>query len=160
MNERAAAKRRVVVVGAGNAALCAALAAREEGASVTVLERAPWAERGGNSRFTMAAMRFAYDGLDDLREVATGLTEEEVEASDFGTYPARRFVEDLERTGGGRANPKLVEILVSESRRTLRWMRGHGVEFVPLYTGQAFEVDGKRRFWGGLTLQARGGGPG
>ena len=160
MKERAAVKRRVVVVGAGNAALCAALAAREEGASVTVLERAPRAERGGNSRFTMAAMRFAYDGLDDLREVAGGLTEEEVEASDFGTYPARRFVEDLERTGGGRANPQLVETLVAESRRTLRWMRGQGVEFVPLYAGQAFEVDGKRRFWGGLTLQARGGGPG
>ncbi|MYA09354.1 MAG: FAD-binding dehydrogenase [Holophagales bacterium] len=160
MEERAAVKRRVVVVGAGNAALCAALAAREEGASVTVLERAPRAERGGNSRFTMAAMRFAYDGLDDLREVATGLTEEEIEASDFGTYPARRFVEDLERTGGGRANPDLVGILVGKSRRTLRWMRRQGVEFVPLYAGQAFEVDGKRRFWGGLTLQARGGGPG
>ncbi len=141
MEERAV-KRRVVVVGAGNAALCAALAAREEGVAVTVLERAPRAERGGNSRFTMAAMRFAYDGLDDLREVAGGLTEEEVEASDFGTYPARRFIEDLERTGGGQANPELVETLVGESRRTLRWMRGQGVEFVPLYAGQAFEVDG------------------
>lgn len=160
MGERAALNRHVIVVGAGNAALCAALAAREEGASVTVLERAPRAERGGNSRFTMAAMRFVYDSLDDLREVADGLTEKEVEASDFGTYPARRFIEDLERTGGGRANPDLVEILVGESRRTLCWMRGQGVEFVPLYAGQAFEVDGKRRFWGGLTLQARGGGPG
>lgn len=160
MEERAAVERRVVVVGAGNAALCAALAAREEGASVTVLERAPRAERGGNSRFTMAAMRFAYGGLDDLREVAGSLSEEEIEASDFGTYPARRFIEDLERTGGGQTNPELVETLVGESRRTLRWMRGRGVEFVPLYAGQAFEVDGKRRFWGGLTLQARGGGPG
>ena len=160
MEERAALKRRVVVVGAGNAALCAALAAREEGASVTVLERAPRAERGGNSRFTMAAMRFVYDGLDDLREVAGSLSEEEIEASDFGTYPARRFMEDLERTGGGQAKPELVETLVGESRRTLRWMRGQGVEFVPLYDGQAFEVDGKRRFWGGLTLQARGDGPG
>ena len=160
MEERAAIKRRVVVVGAGNAALCAALAAREEGASVTVLERAPRAERGGNSRFTMAAMRFVYGGLDDLREVAGSLSEEEIEASDFGTYPARRFIEDLERTGGGQAKPELVETLVGESRRTLRWMRGQGVEFVPLYAGQAFEVDGKRRFWGGLTLQARGGGPG
>ena len=157
---RAATGRRVVVVGAGNAALCAALAARQEGASVTVLERAPWAERGGNSRFTMAAMRFAYGGLDDLREVAGGLSEEEIAASDFGTYPERRFARDLERTGGGQADPELVETLVTRSRATLRWMRGLGVEFVPLYAGQAFEVDGKRRFWGGLTLQARGGGPG
>ena len=160
MQDQAPARRRVVVVGAGNAALCAALAARQEGAAATVLERAPRAERGGNSRFTMAAMRFAYDGLDDLRQVASGLTEDEVAASDFGTYPERQFAEDLERTGGGRANPELARTLVRESRPTLRWMRGLGVEFVPLYAGQAFEVDGKRRFWGGLTLQARGGGPG
>ncbi len=152
--------RRVIVVGAGNAALCAALAAREEGAAVTALERAPRAERGGNSRFTMAAMRFAYRGLDELREVAGGLTEEEIAASDFGTYPKERFAEDLERTGGGRADPELASTLVARSRPTLRWMRELGVEFVPLYAGQAFEVDGKRRFWGGLTLQARGGGPG
>ena len=56
----------VVVVGAGNAAMCAALAARETGASVAVLERAPEDERGGNTRFTAGAMRVAYDGLDDL----------------------------------------------------------------------------------------------
>ena len=54
----------VVVVGAGNAALCAALAARENGARVAVLERATKREHGGNSRFTMASMRFAYDGIE------------------------------------------------------------------------------------------------
>ena len=152
--------RRVVVVGAGNAALCAALAAREAGAAVTVLERAPRAEHGGNSRFTMAAMRFSYGGLEELREIAAALTAEEIRASDFGSYPERQFVQDLERMSGGRAEPELVRTLVTRSRPTLRWMRGLGVEFVPLYAGQAFEVDGKRRFWGGLTLQARGGGPG
>ena len=56
----------VIVVGAGNAALCAAHAAREAGARVVMLERAPEAESGGNSRFTAGAFRFAYDGLDDL----------------------------------------------------------------------------------------------
>lgn len=160
MEDRAAVRRRVVVVGAGNAALCAALAARENGASVTVLERAPRGEHGGNSRFTMAAMRFVYNDLDELREVATDLSAGEIATSDFGAYGERQFTEDLERTSGGRGDPRLVETLVSRSRQTLRWMRRRGVEFVPLYAGQAFEVDGKRRFWGGLTLQARGGGPG
>ena len=56
----------VIVVGAGNAALCAALAAAEAGARVTVLERAPEAEAGGNSRFTAGAFRCVYDGVDDL----------------------------------------------------------------------------------------------
>ena len=56
----------VVVVGAGNAALCAAIAARENNARVLVLERAPESEKGGNSYFTAGGFRFAHDGLDDV----------------------------------------------------------------------------------------------
>src|SRR3546814_2693107 len=56
----------VIVVGAGNAAMCAAIAAAQNGAQVLVLERAPEAERGGNTRFTAGGMRCVYDGLDDL----------------------------------------------------------------------------------------------
>ena len=62
----------VVVVGAGNAAMCAALAAREQGVEVIVLERAPEDEAGGNTRFTAGAIRFAYNGLDDLRAADAG----------------------------------------------------------------------------------------
>ncbi len=64
----------VLVVGAGNAALCAAISAREHGADVLVLERAPIEERGGNSRFTAGGMRFAYGGMDDLEKVVTDLS--------------------------------------------------------------------------------------
>ena len=67
-----------MVVGAGNAALTAALAAREQGAKVLVLERAPFDERGGNSRYTAGAIRFAYEGLDDLLKVMPDLNEEEI----------------------------------------------------------------------------------
>ncbi len=67
-----APKADVVVEGAGNAALCAALAARDQGASVTVLERDGEDERGGNSRFAQGAVRFAYDGLEDVRAPIAG----------------------------------------------------------------------------------------
>ena len=68
----------VVVIGGGNAALCAALAAREGGASVLVLEKAPEAERGGNSFFTAGGFRFAHQGLEDLRrDVIPDLSDEE-----------------------------------------------------------------------------------
>ncbi len=68
----------VVVVGAGNAAMCAALAAAEQGVSVLILERAPQNESGGNSRFTAGAFRCVYNGVDDLRALMPDLTDEEV----------------------------------------------------------------------------------
>ena len=58
----------VVVVGAGNAACCAALSARENGASVIMLERAPESLRGGNTAFTAGAMRVAYNGTQDIEQ--------------------------------------------------------------------------------------------
>ena len=150
----------VVVVGGGNAALCAALAARERGSEVLLLERAPEAERGGNSRFTAGAMRVTYDGVDDLRELMPDLGDEEVRRTDFGTYTRDDFFADMGRITRYRADPELTEILVSTSFETLKWMRGQGVRFAPMYGRQAFEIDGRFRFWGGLTVEAWGGGPG
>src|SRR2546428_13379861 len=86
----------VIVVGAGNAALCGALSAREHGARVVVLECAPEAEAGGNSRFAGGVMRFAFDGVDDLRKVAD-LADEEVAGADFGTYTRAQYFDDLFR---------------------------------------------------------------
>ncbi|HET8610238.1 MAG TPA: FAD-dependent oxidoreductase, partial [Burkholderiales bacterium] len=67
----------VIVVGAGNAAACAALAAREAGARVVMLEAAPQAECGGNSRYTAGAMRFVFNGADDLAQAITDLSDDE-----------------------------------------------------------------------------------
>lgn len=150
----------VVVIGAGNAAMCAALAAREEGASVLVLERAPEDERGGNTRFTAGAIRCVYDGIDDLKALMPDLTNEEIANTDFGTYTAEKFHDDMGRVTEYRANPDLVELLVDRSRPTLRWMREKGVRFAPIWGRQAFKVDGRFKFWGGLTVEAWGGGPG
>ncbi|HTW87368.1 MAG TPA: FAD-dependent tricarballylate dehydrogenase TcuA [Candidatus Binataceae bacterium] len=150
----------VLIAGAGNAGMCAALAARERGASVAVLERAPLAERGGNSAFTAGAFRVAYASLDDLVALMPDLSEEEKRDTDFGTYTEDQFFEDMGRVTQYRADPDLVEILVRRSHATLRWMRSHGVRFVPMYGRQAFKVGGKFKFWGGLTVEASGGGPG
>ncbi len=149
----------VIVVGAGNAALCAALAAEEAGASVLVLERAPEHAAGGNSRFTAGAMRFAHNGIEDLKTLVD-LTEEEIRTTDFGTYPTDAFFDDMFRVTRFRTDPDLVECLVNRSLETMQWMRGKGVRFVPSYGRQAFKIEGKFRFWGGLCLDASGGGPG
>lgn len=150
----------VLVIGAGNAAMCAALSARENGAEVLVLERAPKKERGGNSTFTAGAIRFAYNGLEDLKTVVTDLTEEEIANTDFGTYTEEQFYDDMCRVTEYRTDPVLADILVSKSLETMQWMRSKKVRFTPIYGRQAFKVDGKFKFWGGLTVEAVGGGPG
>ncbi|MBO0751051.1 MAG: FAD-dependent tricarballylate dehydrogenase TcuA [Bradyrhizobiaceae bacterium] len=150
----------VIVVGAGNAAFCAALAASEQGASVLVLEAAPEDESGGNSRFTAGAIRVAYDGIDDIRALVPDLTAEEVETTDFGTYTRDQFFDDMARVTQDRADPDLVELLVTRSFDTLKWMTTKGVRLIPIYGRQAFKIDGRFKFWGGLTLEAVGGGPG
>lgn len=150
----------VVVVGGGNAALCSAIAAREGGASVLVLERAPFEERGGNSAFTAGAMRFAYDGVEDIVALVPDLAPEQLRTTDFGTYSESAFLADLARVTEYRTDPDLAEVLVGRSFETMRWLRNKGVRFLPIYGRQAFRVDGRFKFWGGLTLEAMGGGPG
>src|SRR6266567_3233726 len=150
----------VIVVGAGNAALWAALSAREGGARVIVLERAPFAERGGNSTFTAGAIRVAYNGVDDLVALVPDLSEEEKHTTDFGTYTEDQYFDDMARVTQHRGDPDLVELLVRRSHATLKWLSGKGVRFVPIYGRQAFKVGGRFKFWGGLTVEASGGGPG
>ena len=150
----------VIVVGAGNAAFCAAMAAQEKGASVLVLERAPQDENGGNSRFTAGAFRVAYDGVDDLRSLMPDLTDDEIANSDFGTYTTDQFFDDMFRVTRFRTDPELCERLVRNSYDSLKWMQKKGVRLVPIWGRQAYKIDGKFKFWGGLTVESWGGGPG
>src|ERR1700733_13445720 len=123
-------------VGAGNAGVCAALAAAESGVSVLVLERAPEAESGGNSRFTAGAFRCVYDGGDDLRALMPDLTEAEGASADFGTYTEGQFFDDMGRITEYRTDPEMCELLVTRSRPTIRWMQGQGVRFMPIWGRQ------------------------
>jgi hypothetical protein len=79
----------VVVAGAGNAALCAACAARQEGARVLVLEKAPRELRGGNTRFTTGAMRFAYSSPEDVLALIPDLSPVERANVEFNLRPGR-----------------------------------------------------------------------
>jgi glycine/D-amino acid oxidase-like deaminating enzyme len=84
----------VLVIGKGNAALCAALAARDGSATVTILEAASEEESGGNSAFAGGVMRFAFDGVDDLKRIID-LTPEEIASSDFGINTRDEYFDDL-----------------------------------------------------------------
>jgi tricarballylate dehydrogenase len=152
-------KYDVIVVGGGNAALCAALSARENGARVLLLERSPEEERGGNSSYTEGLMRFCYQGSEDIRALSPDLTKEEME-SDFGAYTEDNFFDDMARITHDRTDPDLCEILVRRSNETMHWLSRNGVKFYPQFGRQSFKIEGKFKFWGGATLAAWGGGRG
>ena len=151
----------VVVVGGGNAALCAALAAGESGTRVLLVEKAPLHERGGNSFFTAGGFRFTHAGLEDLRkDVLADVTDEEAATIDVPPYTSDQFRDDLMRLTDGLSDPDMADILIGRSRPTVVWMRGHGVRWILMMARQSYHVDGKHRFWGGLNVEAVGGGPG
>src|SRR5438045_9173379 len=98
----------VVVVGAGNAAFCAALAARERGARVLVLDKAPRKRTGGNSFFTAGAFRVAYGTLDSVRPLLDApLSDEQAARIDLPPYTEADFLADMRRLTHGRCDPDL-----------------------------------------------------
>ncbi len=109
----------VLVIGGGNAALCAALTAREAGASVLLLEAAPKTWRGGNSQHTRN-LRCMHDAPQDV------LVE---------SYPEQEFWEDLLRVTGGKTNETLARLTIRTSSHCRDWMRRHGVHFQPPLSG-------------------------
>jgi len=149
----------VVVAGKGNAALCAALAARDRGASVAMLEAAPQEESGGNSRFAGGVMRFAYDGVEDLKKIAD-IPEDEAKNADWESNTVEQFYDDLYKVTSFRTDPALSETLITKSLDAMVWLRGQGAKFAPNYRHQSAVIEGKRRFFGRMPMWMVGGGPG
>jgi tricarballylate dehydrogenase len=150
----------VIVVGGGNAALCAALSARERGASVLVLERAPQDQRGGNSAYTGGGFRMVHEGVETVRSVVPDLSQGEIENTDFGMYTVEQYLDDLGRVTQWYCDPDLSETLVRRSTETVQWLHGRGVRFVPRFGRYAFKHEGKFKFFGGTVVEAAGGGRG
>ena len=119
----------VIVVGAGNAALCAALSARQQGASVVVLEKAPPSAQGGNCPFTGGGFRFVHDGIEDLRALLPDLTDAEAERLSMAPYTAEDFRGHLLDVTQGDVDHRLMETLIANSRPTVDWMHSQGVRW-------------------------------
>ncbi|QUR65761.1 FAD-dependent tricarballylate dehydrogenase TcuA [Mycobacterium spongiae] len=148
----------VVVVGSGNAGFSAAHAARAAGAAVILLEKGPPEWIGGNSYFTAGAMRFCHEGLADLVSLIEPVHAHRIEAIDVPAYSANDFRADMNRVTDSRTDPELSRILISESRDAVDWLRSLDMRFELMFHRQAYEVNGRFRFWGGLAVGVRGGG--
>jgi tricarballylate dehydrogenase len=150
----------VVIVGAANAALCAAHAARERVERVLVLEKAPRERAGGNTFFTAGAFRVAYGTLEQARPLLEGLTDEMAARVDLPPYREADFLADLVRMTEGRCDPALAGLLTGDSFETVRWMHGKGIRWELMFARQSFPVGDRFRFFGGLALGTVGGGKG
>jgi len=123
----------VLVIGGGNAALCAALTAREAGASVLLLEAAPREWRGGNSQHTRN-LRCMHDAPQDVL---------------IDAYTEDEFWRDLRNVTGGLTNETLARVVIRESSRCRDWMRRHGVHFQPSLSGTLHLARTNAFFMGG-----------
>ena len=113
MSEISEIRTDVLVIGGGNAALCAAISARRKGADVLVVEAAPKFYRGGNTRHTRN-LRCAHDKGNEI------LT---------GPYPEDEFHDDLMRVTGGQTDPDLAQFTIAQSKELWDWMTEAGVHF-------------------------------
>ena len=145
----------VIVVGSGNAALCAAITAKDKGSDVLIIEKAQPDLAGGNSKYTAGAMRFVYNGNDDLLPLLADPNDPRLPDTEFGSYTAEKFAADLLGFNDGRPLSGEQQALIAESYSALRWLASHGVRFEPIYSRQSFQKNGKHIFWGGLTMEAR-----
>ena len=152
--------KRVVIAGGGNAALCAGIAALEQGADVLILEKAGADEAGGNSRYTAGAMRFAYESRDELIRLLRNPDSEQLDHTDFGSYARQEFAHDLNAFNDDKPLNYLQKKLVEDSYDTMLWLSRHNIGFDPIYSRQAFQKDDRYIFWGGLVLEAQGEGVG
>ena len=127
-------RTQVVVVGAGNAGLSAAVAARQRGAEVIVLEKAPREYRGGNSALTVH-MLFAYDGVEDLKPLVGDLPPDDRRRMEerVTRYTKDMYYDNIMRVTEGQSDPELAEILVERSADTVQWMRGLGHLWAPTF---------------------------
>ena len=123
----------VLAIGGGNAALCAALAARQAGASVLLLEAAPRAWRGGNSIHTRN-LRCMHDAPQDVLQDA---------------YPEEEYWQDLHKTTAGRTDEALARLVIRASATCRPWMRSHGVHFQPSLSGALHTARTNAFFLGG-----------
>ena len=147
----------VIVVGGGNAALCAAISASDNGAkNILLIDKASKKETGGNSRYTTGSIRFVYNGFKDLKKIMPKLSSKNV---DFGKYTAKQYLDDMNRVTNGKTDKVLSKLLVNNSFKTVEWMSKKGMEFTPIYSRQSYKVGGKLKFWGGLTAEIKGEGP-
>ncbi|KAJ7163384.1 FAD binding domain-containing protein [Mycena filopes] len=151
-----------IVVGSGNAGSCAAFAAVEAGCDkVLIVDVCPPEWVGGNGYFTAGAFRTVHGGLQDLLPTVNNVSAEQAGSIDMDPYSRHDFAGDIMRLGDGKPDPVLAFAVVDASRDTVAWLADKvGIPFMFSFHRQAYNVNGRQRFWGGMVLCTEDGGKG
>ncbi|KAH8819002.1 FAD binding domain-containing protein [Xylogone sp. PMI_703] len=151
----------VVIAGSGNAGFCAAISAAQAGAGrVLLIEKSPEEWAGGNSFFTAGAMRTVHAGLKDILPIVNNVDTATADLIDLTPYTREDFLSDMERITHGQYHKELGRTLVEESIDAVKWLAKNGVRYQLAFNRQAYKVDGRFKFWGGMCLKTEGGGAG
>jgi tricarballylate dehydrogenase len=149
----------VVIAGGGNAAFCAAHAAREKAERVLILEKAPKEWAGGNSYFTAGAFRTTFGGLEDIEPLLDNPDQALLERTKLDPYTPEDFMADMVRVTEGECDRTLTGVLAQDAGKTIRWLREKGLRFRrragrrPLLP----QLSRRQRPNGGLRLRTLGG---
>ncbi|KAI2726010.1 hypothetical protein CBS147332_2897 [Penicillium roqueforti] len=155
-------KTDILIIGSGNAGLSAALSAAQTNPTlhITVIDKSPLTWAGGNTYFTAGAFRTTHNGLPDLLPLVNNTDATQASRIDIPVYTEQDFTADLQRMTGNRTDPALSAALVSDSRAAVGWLAANGIRFQLSFNRQAYEVNGRVKFWGGLALKTQDGGKG
>ncbi|KAL2831462.1 hypothetical protein BDW59DRAFT_140199 [Aspergillus cavernicola] len=151
----------VLVVGSGNAGFSAAVSAAQSGAkSVVLIDKCPEAWAGGNTYFTAGAYRTVHEGLSDLLAVVNNVDKDLANRIDLSPYSKDDFANDMHRVCMGRSDPQLAQTLISDSNAAIKWLAKNGIRFQLSFNRQAYKLNDRYQFWGGLALKTENGGKG
>ena len=152
----------VIVVGSGNAGSSAALSAIDHGCkNVLLIDKCPPEWAGGNSYFTAGAYRTVHSGLSDILDIVLNVDPRLATTIDMEPYTNEQFTGDIMRLSDGRSDSALVKALVDDSHDAILWLSERvKIPFVLSFHRQAYLVDGRQKFWGGMVLAVEGGGKG
>ena len=126
----------VLIVGGGNAALCGAITAAEQGARVCILEAAPKPYRGGNSRHTRNFRCMHHAPLGPLK----------------GQYLSDEYFDDLLKVTGGNTDKPLARMTIEKSEDCFSWMQARGVHFQEALSGTCPCLGPMPFSWAGANL--------
>ena len=151
-----------IVVGSGNAGGSAALSAIDGGCKrVLLIDKCPPEWVGGNGYFTAGAYRTVHDGLADILSIVPNLDSKIAATVDMEPYTHEQFTNDIMRLSDGRSEPSMVKALVDDSHDTILWLSERvKIPFILSFHRQAYLVDGRQKFWGGMVLAVEDGGKG